>query len=98
MKSALLAITLSLLAAAARAEEKTPEIAVITTAYYQNSHADVLATRLLKGYTLDGQGEFPKLKFASLYTDQVPANDISRKLATEFKFPIYENVADALTL
>jgi hypothetical protein len=74
------------------------KIAVITTAYYQNSHADVIATRLLKGYTLDGQGEYPKLKLVSLYTDQVPKNDISRKLAAEFGFAIHDNVADALTL
>jgi hypothetical protein len=80
------------------AEPTTKNIAVITTAYYQNSHADVLATRLLKGYTLDRQGEYPKLKLASLYTDQAPKNDISRKLAEDFKFPIYDNVADALTL
>jgi hypothetical protein len=75
-----------------------PRIAVITTAYYHNSHADVIATRMLKGYTLDGKGAFPKLMLASLYTDQVPENDISRRLAQEYKFPIYESVADALTL
>lgn len=79
------------------AEEKVPEIAIVTTAYYHNSHADVLATRMLKGQTLDGKGEFPKLKFASLYTDQVPENDISRELAKKYGFTIYDNVADALT-
>ncbi len=84
-------------ATTATAQEKTPEIAVITTTYYQNSHADVLASRLLKGYTLDGKGDFPKLKFATLYTDQVPANDISRELAKKHGFTIYDNIADALT-
>jgi hypothetical protein len=80
------------------AEPGPKKIAVLTTAYYHNSHADVIASRLLKGYTLDGQGEFPKLQLVSLYTDQVPKNDISRKLAADFKFPIFENVPDALTL
>lgn len=80
------------------AADPPKNIAVITTAYYHNSHADVIATRMLKGYSLDGQGPFPNLKFASLYTDQVPKNDISRKLAEQYKFPIYDNVADTLTL
>ena len=74
-----------------------PQVAVITTAYYHNSHADMLASRILKGYTLDGKGEFPKLKLASLYTDQVPENDISRKLAEKYGVPIYDTVGDALT-
>lgn len=89
---------LALSQTAAGQEPAPKKIAVITTAYYQNSHADVLATRLVKGYTLDGQGEFPRLKLASLYTHRVPANDISRKLAAQFGFPIYDNVSDALTL
>lgn len=74
-----------------------PQVAVITTAYYHNSHADMFASRILKGYTLDGKGEFPNLKLASLYTDQVPENDISRKLAEKYGVPIYDTVADALT-
>jgi hypothetical protein len=94
-------IFLAALALANLASAQSPEpknLAVITTAYYQNSHADVIATRLLKGYTLNGEGDFPRLKLASLFTDQTPKNDISRRLAEEFKFPIYDNVADALTL
>ena len=84
---------------AARGEEKpTPKIAAIVTAYYHNSHADVLASRLLLGNTLDGKGEFPRLKLASVYTDQVPANDISRELSQKHGFPIFATPADALTL
>jgi len=79
-------------------EDQAPKIAAVVTAYYHNSHADVLATRLLKGFTLDGQGDFPRLQLVSVYTDQVPANDISRQLAREHGFRISDNVADALTL
>ncbi|HUG93334.1 MAG TPA: hypothetical protein VML55_21015 [Planctomycetaceae bacterium] len=73
-------------------------MAAIVTEYRHNSHADVIVSRLLQGHTLDGQGEFPKLKLASLYTDQVPRNDTSRRLAAEHGFRVSETVADALTL
>ncbi|MEQ8789976.1 MAG: hypothetical protein RIC55_27015 [Pirellulaceae bacterium] len=94
-----------LLAAAALAQQadskgetKTPKIAAIVTAYYHNSHADMLVSRLLQTTTLDGKGRRVQLQLASLYTDQVPDNDISRQLSKKHGFPIYDNVADALTL
>jgi hypothetical protein len=80
------------------ANDKIPRVAVVTTVWYQNSHADVIAGRLLEGYTLDGQGEFPKLKLASLYVDQFPERDKSRELAKQHGVPIYDSVAAALTL
>lgn len=82
----------------AAAEEKIPRVAVVTTVWYQNSHAEVLAGRILQGNTLDGQGEFPKLKLVSLYCDQFPTNDKSRELAKQYGFPIYDTIAGALTL
>ncbi len=81
-----------------RAEGPPKRVAAIVTAYYHNSHADVIVSRLLQTYTLDGQGESPNLKLVSLCTDQVPENDISRALARRHGFKIYDNVADALTL
>src|SRR6188474_2077556 len=64
------------------ATDKAPKrIAAIVTTYYPNSHADVIVSRLLKGYTLDGKGDSPRMRLVSLYTDQVHKNDISRKLA-----------------
>jgi hypothetical protein len=80
------------------ADERLPHVAVVTTVWRHNSHADVLASRLVQGYTLDGQGELPRLKLASAYVDQFPPEDMSRRLAREHGFPIYETVADALTL
>src|SRR5687768_13978259 len=74
---------------------KVPTVAVITTEWRQNSHADVIAGRLVEGFTLDGQGEFPKLKLVSAYTDQVPENDMSRKLAEKHGFKIYDSIAGA---
>lgn len=75
-----------------------PQIAGITTVYYENSHSDVIIGRLLQGHRLNGQGEFPKLKLASLFVDQFPANDTSRKLSELHKTPIYNSIRETLTL
>jgi len=85
-------------AVSGKSKEKVPRIAAVVSAYYRNSHADVIVSRLLKGHTLDGKGEHPKLKLISLYTDQVPDNDISRALAKDHGVPIYPTVRGALTL
>ncbi len=77
---------------------KPRKIAVVTTAYYHNSHADVIASRLLQGYNLDDREPYPNLKLVSLYVDQFPDNDKSRKLAERYRFPIYDSVDKALTL
>jgi hypothetical protein len=89
-------VLLALSAHAADPERK--RIAAVVTAYYTNSHADVIVGRLLKTETLDGKGRQPALQLVSLYTDQVPPKDISRALAAAHGFPICTNVADALTL
>ena len=75
-----------------------PKVAAVVTAYYHNSHADVIVSRLVRTDTLDGKGQRPRLKLASLYTDQVPQNDTSRALAKKYGFPIHDTLADALTL
>jgi hypothetical protein len=97
MKRTAAALIALSLAAAARAED-APKIAAVVTVYHHNSHADVIVSRLLQTDTLDGKGEVSPLQLASLYTDQVPERDISRRLAKEHKFPIFDSVAEALTL
>ncbi len=72
-------------------------IAAVVTEYRHNSHADVIVSRLLLTHTLDGKGERPNLKLVSLYTDQVPSNDTSRKWAKKFNVPIYQTVEQTLT-
>jgi hypothetical protein len=80
------------------AQTKLPRIAAVVTEYRHNSHADVIVSRLFQTETLDGQGRRPDLQLASLYTDQVPTNDTSRKFAEQYGFPIHDTVAGALTL
>jgi hypothetical protein len=74
------------------------KIAAIVTVYYHNSHADMIASRLLQTDTLDGKGKESPLKLASLYTDQKPEKDISRMLAASHRFRVSESIEDALTL
>ncbi|HVE43192.1 MAG TPA: hypothetical protein VNM14_25175 [Planctomycetota bacterium] len=76
------------------------KVAVVTTAYYHNSHADVIASRLLETDMLDGKGRTPSLKMASLYTEQIsqkPA-DVGQELAKAHEVRISPSIEDALTL
>lgn len=93
-------IALFCLANGAFAEDAraTRRVAAIVTEYRHNSHADVIVSRLLLTDTLDGKGRESSLKLASLYTDQRPPNDTSRLLSASHHFPIYDRIADALTL
>lgn len=79
-------------------EIRIPKIAGITTEYRHNSHGDMLISRMLQSDTLDGQGEFPRMKLASIHTDQVPKNDISHKMSEEYHVPLFPSVAEAITL
>lgn len=79
------------------AESRLP-VAAVVTEYRHNSHADIIVSRLLQTHTLDGKGEEPALALASLFTDQVPRNDTSRMLAASHRFPIFDTIADTLTL
>lgn len=82
--------------AADKPQKKLPVAAVVTT-YHNNSHADVIVGKVLEGYKQDG-GDGPDLKIASLFTDQVPKNDMSRTTAAKHGVPIFKTIDEALTL
>ena len=73
------------------------KVAAVVTEYRKWSHADVILTKLLQGYNLDG-GEGPNLELASLYVDQFPAGDMSRDLAKKYSFKIVDSIEETLTL
>jgi hypothetical protein len=73
------------------------KVAGVVTVYTRWSHADVILTKLLEGYLLDGK-TFPSIQLASLYVDQFPEKDLSRDLARQHGFTIYPTVEGALTL
>jgi hypothetical protein len=73
-------------------------VAAIVTEYRIRSHADNIVTRLLEGYALHWEVVEPRIEVASLYMDQVPANDIGHELAAKHGVPIYATIREALTL
>ena len=73
-------------------------IAAIITEYRPNSHADVIIGKYLEGYNQDQMAPYPDSKIVSIFTEQVPDNDMSRPMAKKYNVPIFRTVADALTL
>jgi hypothetical protein len=72
-------------------------VAAIVTEYRKWSHADVIVGKILEGYNYDGK-DGPNMRVVSMYVDQFPERDMSRDLAKKFKFTIYKNIADSITL
>ncbi|MEX2264089.1 MAG: hypothetical protein WD696_19200 [Bryobacteraceae bacterium] len=73
-------------------------LAAVITEYRQLSHADVIVGKYLEGYNHDDQPPYPRSKVVSLFTEQVPQNDLSRDKARKYNVPIYPTVRGALTL
>jgi hypothetical protein len=82
---------------ASASAKQIPQVAAVVTAYYHNSHADVIVSRLLQTMTLDGKGERPALKLVSLYVDQPESSEFGLEIARKFGVPVYKTVAGALT-
>src|SRR6476620_7882155 len=73
-----------------RSSQNAPKrIAAIVTEYRLGSHADVIVGKYLEGFNQDDQPPYPRSKIVSLFTEQVPANDISRKIAAKYNVPIF---------
>ncbi|WP_372663169.1 hypothetical protein [Cohnella sp.] len=70
---------------------KIKRVAAIVTEYRCNSHADVILGRLLGDF-----GYTPRVEIISLYTDQVPANDMSRGAAAHHGIPIYPTIRETI--
>lgn len=85
-----------------QAQAPKKRVAAVVTMYTHDrslySHAAVIIGRLLDGYSPDGVFTQPRTHLVSMYTAQVPANDLSRGLAQQHGFKIYPTIKDALTL
>jgi hypothetical protein len=73
-------------------------IAAIITEYRPMSHADVIVGKYLEGYNQDDRPPYPRSKIVSMFTEQIPKEDISRDRARKYKVPIFRTVVDALTM
>ena len=74
------------------------KIAAIITEYRPLSHADVIVGKYLEGFNQDGRPPYPRSKIVSMFTEQIPKEDISRDGAKKHNVPIFRTVADALTM
>jgi hypothetical protein len=72
-------------------------VAAIITEFRHRSHADVICTRLFDGYYPNGERQQPRTRIVSMYTDQVPYNDMSRGLARRYGYSMHSTIAEALT-
>ncbi len=73
-------------------------LAAIITEYRPGSHADVIIGKYLEGFNQDQMAPYPDSKIVSMFTEQIPDNDMSRPLAKKYNVPIFRTVVDALTL
>jgi len=80
------------------ANNQPKRIAAILTEYRPGSHADVIVGKYLEGYNQDQMAPYPESKIVSIFTEQLPENDMSRPLAKKYNIPIFRTVADALTM
>lgn len=77
---------------------RRPRVAALVTAYYPDSHADAIVTKLLEGYALHGVPTAPRIEVASLFIDQTPADDIGRALAAEHDVPLFDTIGETIAV
>jgi len=92
----------TLLPAATRTGKKV-RVAAVVTAYYRDSHADVIVSRMAGGYFADLKLVEPHCKIVSMFVAQQPdpngggaRSDLSRASAEKYDFKLYSTIAGAL--
>jgi len=89
-------IAASLADAAPPPKSRRKRMAIVTTVWRYQSHAQHMGDRFLVGYPMNGGWHKPGLDVVSLYVDQTPRGDQSRDRAKEFGFKVYPTIAEAL--
>src|SRR5687768_8508955 len=75
-----------------------PTVAAIATVWKRPvAHAETMIPKLLAGYDLDGVPIYPSVQVVSIYVDQFPERDVSRRWAARYDIPIANTLRDALT-
>ena len=74
------------------------KVAALISEYRPNSHADVIVGKILEGHYYAGQAREPGVQLVSMYTDQVPDEDMSRELSFRHRFRILPSIREAIIL
>ncbi|MFN9976337.1 MAG: hypothetical protein ACK58T_41205, partial [Phycisphaerae bacterium] len=72
------------------------KIAIVTTVWTYQSHAQHMGDRFLVGYPRHGRWHRPPIQVVSLYVDQKPEGDLSAQRAKDHGFTVYPTIAEAL--
>jgi len=81
----------------ASSNRATKSVAAVITVYFQNSHADVLLTKIMKGWKHD-QGPGPDLKLASIYIDQPEGSEFGLEILKRNNIPRFDSIEQAVTV
>lgn len=82
-----------------------PKVALIVTAYFFGSQADVLGTKLIEGYEWHGEHVDARVEVVSMYLEQLgahlrdrpsPEPDIGIDIAKRHHVPLYPTVGEAM--
>ncbi|MES3019250.1 MAG: hypothetical protein V4721_15800 [Bacteroidota bacterium] len=79
-------------------QEGIKKIAFITHIYRNSAHADVIGTKLFLGIPADEGMITPQMKIASVYIEQIGANDTGVRIAKMNDTPVYATVEEVLML
>lgn len=75
-----------------------PKVAALLTHFFFRSHAHVILENFLEPYYFCGEVVDPGFEVVSFYVDQVPTDDMSRKVAKDYGIRVFPSIAGALTL
>lgn len=81
-----------------RHEGRRPKIAAIYTELREASHAYHIIESHMGPYLFNGQLTDPGIDVVSFYADQFPDNDMTREAVQRLEMPLFETIAEALTL
>ncbi len=79
-------------------QDNLPTVAFICHIYFNRSHADDIATRLLIGLPTDDGMIKPSVKIVSMYITQIGPTDTGARVAAMNGVRLYSTIEDALTL
>ena len=78
------------------AQARPKRIAIVSTIFRLQSHAQHIGDRFIVGYPFAGEWHKPNTEVVSLYVDQKPAGDLSETRAKEFGFKVYPTIAETV--